>query len=198
MSIFECEAHICQLRAKFTRTSREYGVENNAYLTFTRAGHIPRPLLGLLRPPPLWHSVQQPPGGGRGRGGQRSPKCPRHIRVPVRRVRLHHLHLVRPVPQEDFPLAHGDGGDAVRGAGEEQGMVCAHRGAWLHLRGAADVVHHVPVGQPHPSLQSNTQQQQLPERGHVPPPPHSSRPRHSLSSRGVGGSRCLVFGLTPE
>ena len=31
-----------------------------------------------------------------------------------------------------------------------------------------------------------------------PSPPHPSRPRQSLSSRGVGGSRCVVFGLTPE
>ena len=85
----------------------------------------------------------------------------------------------------------------MRGAGEEQGMVCAHRGAWLHLGGAEDVVHHVPVGQPHPSLQSNTQQQQLPERGHVLPlPPPSQQAEAVLELQ--GGSRCVVFGRTPE
>ena len=70
--------------ANFARNSHEYGVEDNAYLTLTRTGHRPRPFLGLLCPLPRRLSVEQPLGGGRACGGQYSPKCPRHVRLPFR------------------------------------------------------------------------------------------------------------------
>ena len=142
----EAFANVQHSVAKLARTSREYGVEDNAYLTFTPAGRCPRPFLGLVCPLPLRHSVEQLPGGGRARGGQCSPKCPSHLHVPVRRIPLHDLHLVRPIPHQDFPRVHDDGGDVVGGAAQEHGVVCAHGGVWLHLGGAEDVLHHVPGG----------------------------------------------------
>ena len=69
---YEAFANAQHNLAKFARTSREYGVEDNGYVTFTRAGHCPRPFLALLCPLPRRLSVQY------------SPKCPRHLHVPVR------------------------------------------------------------------------------------------------------------------
>ena len=86
----------------------------------------------------------------------------------------------------------------MRGAAEEQGMVCAHRGAWLHLGGAEDVVHHLPAGQPQQSLQSNTQQQQLPESGHVLPNPPFQQAEAVLELQGAGGVQMRRIWLNPQ
>ena len=163
--------------ANFAGISREYGVENNAYLTCRRAGHSPRPLLGLLRPLRLWHSVQQPPGGGRAPGGQRSPKCPCHLRVPVRRVRLHHLHLIRPVPHEISPSR------TVTGE-----MPCAererNRGWCVHTEGLDCTSGGLKTSSTTSLLDSSTRasnptpnSNSCPNVGTSSPTPHSSRPR---------------------
>ena len=75
------------------------------------------------------------------------------------------------------------------GAAQEEGVVCAHRGAHLHLTGAEDVVHHVRSGQPEPRLQSNPQQQQLPKSGHVRPalPVQQAEADLELQEEGHGG-----------
>ena len=65
-------------------------------------------------------------------------------------------------------------------------------------RGPEDVVHHAPAGQPHPSLHSNPKQQQLPKSGHVLPALPVQQAEAVLELQGQGGSRCVVFGLTPE
>ena len=83
------------------------------------------------------------------------------------------------------------------GAAQEQGVVCAHGGAWLHLGGAEDVIHHIPVGQPRPSLQSNPQQQKLPKGGHVLRALPVQQAEAVLELKGEGGSICVVFGWTP-
>ena len=66
-------------------------------------------------------------------------------------------------------------------------MVCVHRGAWLHLGGAENVVHHVPGGQADPSLQSDPQQQQLPKTGHVLPARPVPQAEAVLELQGEGG-----------
>ena len=75
---------------------------------------------------------------------------------------------------------------------------CVHTGgASLHLGGAESSTtsrHANPTRAPNPTPNSNS----CPNVGTSSPTPHSSRPRQSLSSRGVGGSRCVLFGLTPE
>ena len=70
--------------ANFRQTSREYGVEDNAYLTFTRLGQRPGPFLGLLCPLPRRLIVERLPGGCKACGGHYSLKCPRHLHVAVR------------------------------------------------------------------------------------------------------------------
>ena len=124
-----------RMHSTMSRTSRQYGVENDAYLTFTREGHRPRPFLGLLCSLPRRLRMEQPPGGGTARGGQYSPKRPRHLQVPVRCISLQDLHLVRPIPHQDVRRVHDDGGDVV-GERERNMGCCVHTGgAWHHLGG---------------------------------------------------------------
>ena len=77
-------------------------------------------------------------------------------------------------------------------------MVCAHGGICLHLGGAEDVIHHVPDGQPDPSLQSNPQQQELPKSGHVFPALPVQQVEAVLKLQGKGGVEMRRIWLNPR